>query len=315
MKSDRTSISVATISVIAALALQGCANPPIAGGSNLTTAEKMMWSTYAIATPKGLATCMIVNRRDPVAPHHTVPVLITAAHVLASAPRGPFYVVVRTPNGSEAPSLEILEFAPSAGIAHPFFQHPSHDVAMLELNIPPDLAGEATLPSFLNESDIGRTADVPHAGDDVSVLGFPHVLPGTLGAFPVLRAGRVASRVQGPGADNERLLINTSAFAGDSGAGFCRHPVRPTKVDRNLIAAHRQTGRYCPASDCPQRIGCSRDVTVAEGAGTLRSAGRHTGKYFASDTGKRRRAVAWATATAQQERDQKTLEPVSLALN
>jgi trypsin-like peptidase len=214
------SLSVLRLSsaIIAALLIQSCANAPIAGSSHLTTAEKMMWSTYAIATPKGLATCIIVNRRDQVAPHHTVPVLITAAHVLASAPRGPFYVVVRTPNGSETPSLEILEFAPSTGMTHPFFRHPLHDVAMIELNIPPDLADEATLPSFLNEGDIGRAADIPHTGDDVSVLGFPHVLPGTLGAFPVLRAGRVASRVQGPGADSERLLINTSAFAGDSGA-------------------------------------------------------------------------------------------------
>lgn len=214
------SLSILRLSsaIIAALLMQSCANAPIDRSSHLTTAEKMMWSTYAIATPKGLATCIIVNRRDPVAPHHTVPVLITAAHVLASAPRGPFYVVVRTANGSDTPSLEILEFAPSPGMAHPFFQHPSHDVAVLELNIPPDLAGEATLPSFLNETDIGRAADIPHAGDDVSVLGFPHVLPGTLGAFPVLRAGRVASRVQGPGADSDRLLINTSAFAGDSGA-------------------------------------------------------------------------------------------------
>ena len=275
-----------------------------------------MWSTYAIATPKGLATCIIVNRRDQVAPHHTVPVLITAAHVLATAPRGPFYVVVRTPNESEAPSLEILEFAPSPGMAHPFFRHPLHDVAVLELNIPLDLAGEATLPSFLNETDIGRAADIPHAGDDVSVLGFPHVLPGTLGAFPVLRGGRIASRVQGPAADSERLLINTSAFCGrQRRAGDCRRPLRPTEADRDLIGAHWQTGSCGAAGDCPERVGRSRDVTVTEGAGTFRSAGRHAGKYFASDSAKRRRAVAWATATAQQERDQKTLEPVAIALN
>jgi hypothetical protein len=61
------------------------------------------------------------------------------------------------------------------------FQYSSHDVAALELNIPPDLAGIWY---------VGGPTDI--------VLGFPHVLPGTLGAFPVLRAGRVASRVHGP---------------------------------------------------------------------------------------------------------------------
>ena len=222
MKSkNRNSLGVIfkfAVSLVLALIMQGCANVPLASAPRLSAAEKMMWSTYAIATKKGLATCVVVNRRDPFAPHHRIPVLITAAHVLEAAPQGPFYLVVRRLNGDESPSVDILEFAPPAGSVAPFVRHPMHDVAALELHIPPELADSVQLPSFLDESNVGRAADIPHAGDDVSILGFPHVLPGTLGAFPVLRAGRVASRVQGAGADHERLLVNTTAFGGDSGA-------------------------------------------------------------------------------------------------
>lgn len=205
-------------SLIAALLIQGCANTPVAGGQRLSGAEKMMWSTYAIATEKGLGTCLVVNRRDPAAPHKKIPVLITAAHVLAAAPHGPFYIVIRTANGTDTPSIDVLEFRPPPGDVRPFFRHPTHDVAVLELTIPPELAASVSLPSYLDEEDIGRSADLPHAGDDVSLLGFPHVLPGIRGAFPVLRSGRIASRAHEPGAGTGRLLINAAAFGGDSGA-------------------------------------------------------------------------------------------------
>ena len=157
-------------------------------------------------------------------PSADTPVLITAAHVLEASPRGPFYIVARTLNGTETPSVNVLAFAPPADNKHPYFRHPQHDVAVMVLEIPPEVAGTSSLTSFIDEGSIGHAADIPHAGDDISVLGFPHVLPGTLGAFAVLRGGRVASRVQGALADPQRLLINTMAFAGDSGAPVVSAP-------------------------------------------------------------------------------------------
>ena len=51
-----------------------------------------------------------------------------------------------------------------------------------------------------------------------SVLGFPSVFPGTRGAFPILRAGKIASYSPGPATDRETFLINTNVYSGDSGA-------------------------------------------------------------------------------------------------
>jgi hypothetical protein len=214
LKSHRILRAIAL--VLAATFVSACATG-IGPGANLTSAEKMMWSTYAIATPKGMATCVVINRRDPSSPHGIAPVLITSAHVLSVAPHGPFYLVIRSPRIGSSPQVGILEFQAPDPADRPFVQHPRHDVAALELHIPAEFANEISLPSFIDEKSIARRGDEPHAGDEISVLGFPRVFPGTEGAFPVLRAGKIASYSAGPPSDREKFLINTNVYGGDSG--------------------------------------------------------------------------------------------------
>jgi len=117
--------------VLAATFVSACATG-IGPGANLTGAEKMMWSTYAIATSKGMATCVVMNRKDLTAPHGIVPVLTTSAHVLSVAPQGPFYVVIRTPRIGGSPQIGVLEFQAPDSTERPFVQHSRHDVAALE---------------------------------------------------------------------------------------------------------------------------------------------------------------------------------------
>ena len=198
--------------------LSGCATVDLARSSGLTPTEKMMWSTYALATPKGMATCIIVNRPDPSVSTGILPVLITSAHVLASAPHGPFYVVFRERHPDRNPTIGVLEFTSDPRTKAAFFLHPSADIAVLELRIPSELANRVTLPSFIDERTIGRAADQIRVGDELLVLGFPHVFPGTEGGFPILRSGRMASYSIAPASDREQFMINTTVFGGDSGA-------------------------------------------------------------------------------------------------
>ncbi len=212
----RSRILRAIVLVAVAIFLSACATG-IEPGTNLTAAEKMMWSTYAIATSKGMATCIVVNRKDSSASHGILPVVVTSAHVLSVAPHGPYYLVIRHPRIGSSPEIGLLEFqAPDPG-ERPFVQHPKHDVAAFELRIPSEFADEVSLPSFIDEGSIGRARDEAHAGDEISVLGFPKVFPGTEGAFPVLRAGKIASYSAGPPSDREKFLINTNVYGGDSG--------------------------------------------------------------------------------------------------
>jgi hypothetical protein len=89
--------TLSKIALVFFLAFPACltvANPEL---PKLTTSEKMAWSTYAIATEKGLGTGAIVNREDPIAPGGIVPVLVTCTHVLVAASRGPYLLVLRMP--------------------------------------------------------------------------------------------------------------------------------------------------------------------------------------------------------------------------
>ena len=205
------------IPTVAAL-FSSCASIDIASGTHLTPTEKMMWSTYALATPQGMATCVLVNRRDPSAPSGVRPILITSAHVLTSAPHGPFYLIVREQAPGEEPIIGVVQFTCDPTVPAPFFVHPTKDVAVMELDVPQEFAGDVPLPSFIDESAIGRANDQIHVGDDLLVLGFPHVLPGTEGAFGVLRSGKMASYCVGAAPGTKNYLINTTVFGGDSGA-------------------------------------------------------------------------------------------------
>ena len=207
----KASAIAASLSLGCFLLCGGCAS------TGLTTAEKMMWSTYLIASPKGVATCVIVNRKDRSAPNGIVPVLVTSAHVLQVAPHGPFYLAYRSQQPGQNPQVEVLEVNPPSSPDQLFVQHPKHDVAAMELRLPPEVASEVTFPSFLNENEIEPGKDEPHPGDDVSLLGFPSVFPGTEGAFPILRSGRIASYAPGLAASRETFLVNTNVYSGDSG--------------------------------------------------------------------------------------------------
>jgi hypothetical protein len=202
--------------LLIAATLGGCAG--LNGvSSGLTPSEKMMWSTYAVGTPKGMATCVIINRRDPSAPHGIAPVLVTAGHVLAAAPHGPYFLAIRVPNPNGTPDVAILKFEPAWYGQTAYTRHPQHDIAAIELRIPDELAGKIDLPSFIDESAVGGSADEPHPGEPVSVLGFPKVFPGTEGGFAVLRGGRIASYSPGGPRSREKFLVNTYAYSGDSG--------------------------------------------------------------------------------------------------
>ena len=176
----------------------------------------MAWSTYAIATEKGLGTGVIVNREDPSAPGGVVPVLVTCTHVLAAAPRGPYFLVLRMPVQGANPEIIMLRIDVPSNSKSPYVKHPRRDIAAMEIRLPFEIARIITIPSFISESTLGRQG-AHHVGDQIFVLGFPKVFPGTVGAFPVFRGGTIASYSSGSQTDLERYLVHTNVYSGDSG--------------------------------------------------------------------------------------------------
>ena len=213
MTSKGTISKIALVFFLALPAWPTVANPEL---SKLTTSEKMAWSTYAIATAKGLGTGVIVNRQDASAPGGIVPVLVTCTHVLAAAPRGPYFLVLRMPVQGANPDIVMLRIDVPPNSAHPYVAHPRRDIAAMEIRLPPEVARIISIPSFISESTLARQS-APHVGDQILVLGFPKVFPGTEGAFPVFRGGRIASYSVGSQEDLEKYLIHTDVYSGDSG--------------------------------------------------------------------------------------------------
>lgn len=202
--------------LLIALNVAGCAALPSGySGRGLTPSEKMMWSTYAFGTKHGVATCFIVHRQDSSEPGGTVAVVVTAAHILATAPKGPFYLVARMPDGSNDPQAMLFELRPPQSPDPIFVKHPFYDIGAFEIRIPAQLAQVISFPSFLNENTIGAGPAHPRVGENVLFLGFPKVAPGTVGGFPILRAGRVGS--YSVDQRQRRFLINADIYPGDSG--------------------------------------------------------------------------------------------------
>ena len=206
----------ALLQLLIGLSVAGCAAlQPGSPEGGLNASEKMMWSTYAFGTKHGLATCFIVLRKDSSAPGGTTAVVVTAAHILSTAPEGPFYFVARMAEGSGDPQVVLVELRTSQSSGPIFVKHPLYDIGAFEIQIPPHLAHLITFPSFLHEDAIGTQRDQPRAGQDVLFAGYPKVLPGTAGGFPILRAGKIASY---SGSGTQRIfLINTDVYPGDSG--------------------------------------------------------------------------------------------------
>ena len=197
----------------AILFLPGCA-----GRMNVT--EKMMWSTYPLATEKGAATGFVINRRDASAPGGTVPVVFTSVHVLDTVGKGPLIIGLRLPDAKGESKVVLLAFTPAKtrGKERFYVRHPRHDIAAFAMELPPEFAGQVDMPSALEEHMMTRDGKSLHSGMEVSFLGYPDVQPGTEGAFPVLRSGRVASYPVGTAQAHGRFLINADVYPGDSGA-------------------------------------------------------------------------------------------------
>ncbi|MBE7494902.1 MAG: trypsin-like peptidase domain-containing protein [Verrucomicrobiaceae bacterium] len=185
----------------------------------MNATEKMMWSTYPLGTEKGEATGFVINRRNADTPGGKEAVVFTSSHVLDTLGNGPLLVVLRTKEEGGAAAPLFLVLIPPKKPAKSFYvSHPDHDIAAFTVRLPAELAEIAEMRSFLHEGMLGRDGRSLHSGVEVAFLGYPDVMPGTEGAFPVLRSGRVASYPVGTAQARGRFLINSDVYPGDSGA-------------------------------------------------------------------------------------------------
>ena len=191
----------------------GCAVAPRGSASvSRTPTEKMMWSTYPLVSKTALGTCFIVARKG-------VPdgvVVMTSVHFLKTTGRSPLFLPLRFRATTGELLDGVLELKPQLQHGPFYVQHPRYDVAAFDLPLPAGMIGFLALP--FDESMLRANGESPGAGEEVLFAGFPTVLPGTGGIFPVLRSGRIASYPAGPLREMRKFLINGDVYPGDSGA-------------------------------------------------------------------------------------------------
>jgi hypothetical protein len=216
----------------------------------------MMWSTYPLATEKGVATGFIINHRDASVEGGVVPVLFTSVHVLNTEGKGPLIVVFRKPDAVGGADVSLLAFLPSKlnGQEQFYVRHPSHDVAALAPYLPREVADFAVLPSALDQSRIAHNGQALRLGREVSFLGYPEVLSGMDGAFPLLRSGRVSSYPVGTPQARGQFLINSDVYPGDSGApvfltGFGQRPKLAGMIVQRISPKESQFSHLAVAVD------------------------------------------------------------------
>ena len=95
-------------------------------------------------------------------------------------------------------------------------RHPTQDIAVLSIVIPPSSAAKAIPLSLLADETVFGS-DRIIIGDEVQTLGYPHGLSANVQGFPILRFGRVASYPIGPSTSQPTFLVDLTAVPGNSG--------------------------------------------------------------------------------------------------
>jgi hypothetical protein len=236
-------ISVVCLCLLAAF--NGCA-----GRLNVT--EQMMWSTYPVITQSGMATGFVMEGKDRKRRSSS-----GYGDAAPCGPAGGQRPVIRWNPDRQLPGR-------TAGCSHPtdpakarpvLRQASSLDLAAFPLQLPESVRAQVSMPTFLKESSIGSGLNSLRSGSEVFFLGFPDVLPGTPGAFPVLRSGRVASYPVRERMSEGLFLIDADVYPGDSGAPvFVAGPRWASAIGGNGRPADRhRTTRNFRTSRWPSR--------------------------------------------------------------
>jgi hypothetical protein len=205
------------LSLFSIVTLSACADSmPGSRHTRLNASEKMMWSTYPVGSEKGMGTGFVVLRHDSSDRGGMVPVVVTAGHLLDAVGHKPFFIGTRMPDAAGGAEVALIEFKPPRGSGRFFVRHPKRDIGAFEMRLPEEIAGHVIMPSCLN--DAMRSDRHLRAGEEVSFVGYPDVLPEMEGAFPILRTGRVASYPVGTARAEGLFVVNADVYPGDSGA-------------------------------------------------------------------------------------------------
>lgn len=143
--------------------------------------------------------------------------LVTAEHVFRVMPNSTARIGWRIsePDGNWRYAPEDLPIRTEDGTPL-WTQHPTEDVAVMEITAPEAFANAAIPVGWVSRDD---TFDQWRMGpgDELFALGYPHGLSANRAGFPILRSGRISSWPLTPVGHFKTFLLDFNVSSGNSG--------------------------------------------------------------------------------------------------
>lgn len=175
----------------------------------------MMRSTVKLQHDKSTATAFVLRQLMPDGQSSRA-ILVTAAHVLDMTPGNETTLVYRVAEGEGVFRKETMPLIIRKEGQPEWTRHPTEDVAVMVI-FPPEKADLSEVSVDLLANDELLRKHHLHPGQAASCLGYPHRVEANGAGFPILRTGPIASYPLIPAAANNRFMLSTNTFEGDSG--------------------------------------------------------------------------------------------------
>lgn len=202
--------------------------------------EDLLSATFRIADKERSGTCFLVQASgvDEKPPRI---VLVTAAHVLEQADgEGEWIARTEAPEGQVG--RQVVKLKLREGDKPLWKRHPELDIAALKIDLPQRAAARPLLLEQIADEQRVKDRHV-RVGQEAWIPCYPAKLEANDAGWPVLRRGSIASHPLVPAKSAKTMLLDYTAFGGDSGAPVAViHEGRPLVVGL-VLGMHRQSDR------------------------------------------------------------------------
>lgn len=225
--------------VLALLAAFCGANANVAQANDAV--EQVMAATFRIAggNASGTALAVSVPRKESEKP---LVVLVTAAHVLDQMKDNEAKLILRSSAADKSIARKETPVSLRDGDKPRWKRHAELDLAAMPIELPENSAIKP-LPLEQIADAAAIEAGKVRVSHEVWIPCFPAKLEANAAGWPALRRGTIASHPLAPVKDNRTMLVDYSAFGGDSGAPAVVVTDKGPLVIGVVQGMHRQTDK------------------------------------------------------------------------
>ena len=204
--------------------------------------EEALAATFRITDHKTSGTGFLVWSESGDDQQPSKPLLVTAAHVLEGFPGASCSLILRARNADDSYARKETTISIRDGDKVRWKRHSKQDIAALRIDLPEGTAAKPLAVRQLADETwaIGRKVRV---GKDVYIPCFPATLEANEAGWPVLRKGSIATHPLVPLRTAQTMLIDSSAFGGDSGAPVVMTDGNEAVVVGMVLGMQRQTDK------------------------------------------------------------------------